>query len=169
MSDCKIKLKLKSAEIEIEGNQEFVEKQIENLANIFELVSTSENIEEEEEVLDEILEKVDSTETDSEDTQDIVIPDNFGEWYHKFKSDISNFDKALVAGYFVQSNSSTKDFKTSEVNKTLKDHGIKLSSATVFINQLADKKLVFQTRKVGNLHFMRVSQEGLKHFKSIMQ
>lgn len=165
----KFKLNLRTGEIEIEGSEEFIEKQILNLSSLAELfiaVSKSEPIPEDdsESELDSLL---DSSGKDP-DTKVFEVPDSFGEFYHKFRDDTTDKDKALIAGYFVQSKSAKNEFKTIEVNKILKELGIKLSNPTTSIKYLANDKYVFQTRKEGALHYMRVSQDGLEYLKTLL-
>ncbi len=82
---------------------------------------------------------------------------------HIFKTELNDADKVLITACFVQSQSSTKDFKTAEVNKALKEHGFKLSNPSATLNNLVDKKLLFQTRKVGVLKYFRLSVDGQKN------
>jgi len=71
----------------------------------------------------------------------------------------------LLTAYYVQSQSHTNDFKTSNVNKALKDHSIKLANPSETIRRLGVKKYLFQTRKIGKLRFMRVSADGLEELR----
>ena len=97
------------------------------------------------------------------------VPSTFGEWLHKFKADLSDLDKALITAYYIQSESPDNDFKTSQVNNSLKNHGIKLANPSETLHRLSTKKLLFQTRKVGKLKLMRVSADGIKHLKSLLR
>jgi hypothetical protein len=81
---------------------------------------------------------------------------------------LSDQDKSLLTAYYVQSQSSTNDFKTSEVNKALMDHGIKLANPSVSLKRLGVKKLLFQTRKVGKLRFMKVSADGIAELRRLL-
>lgn len=84
---------------------------------------------------------------------------------HGFKEDVNDIQKALITARYVQSKSETNDFKTADVNKSLKDHGIKLSNPSRSLQLLSEKKYMFQTRKVGSLRYMRVSTDGQKHLE----
>ncbi len=86
---------------------------------------------------------------------------------HQFRDDVNDLDKGLITALFVQKQAATNDFKTSEVNKSLKDHGIKLSNPSVTLNRLVSKKLLFQTRKDGKLKYFRVSTDGQKHLDTL--
>ena len=95
------------------------------------------------------------------------MSDNFGEWFHGFKDNVNDLDKALLTAYYEQKQSPENDFKTSAVNQSLQEHGIKLSNPSSSLKRLTAKKLLFQTRKVGKLKYMRVSADGVKYLKTL--
>lgn len=163
---AKFKLNIKTGEVEIEGSEAFVERQIQQLETLIETVGlrTQQRKEGSEGV------PVDTNESPT--SQQLTIkeelpPASFGEWMHSFRADINDLDKALITARYVQSQSPENDFKTSEVNNSLKDQGIKLSNPSSCLKRLGEKKLMFQTRKVGSLKFMRVSVDGQKHLESL--
>lgn len=163
---AKFKLNLKTGEVEIEGSEAFVERQIQQLESLIETVGlrSDRNVEEQETPQFE----TDSTQsTDTLNTKEDAPPASFGEWMHSFRADINDLDKALITARYVQSQSTENDFKTSDVNKSLKEHGIKLSNPSSTLKRLAEKKLMFQTRKVGVLKFMRVSADGQTHLLNL--
>ncbi len=163
---ARFKLNLITGEVEIEGSEEFVERQIQQLETVIETVRlrTQQREEGSEGVQDEARESSTSHQFTSKEEQP---PASFGEWMNNFRADITDLDKALITARYVQSHSPENDFKTSEVNNSLKDHGIKLSNPSVCLKRLDGKKLIFQTRKVGSLKFMRVSIDGQKHLESL--
>lgn len=174
MENTRVKINLKSGEIEFEGSEEFVQNQMDNLDAILDLIGAGMDVSDASEI-DEVS---DSTQVDSEDsvlnssvsTSDLEVPGSFGEWMHKFNDSINDLEKALVTAYYVQSQSDKKDFKTLEVNKSLRDHGIKLSNPSQSLKKLETKKYLFQTRKEGpKIRFMRVSQDGINHLKSLLR
>lgn len=170
----KVYINIKTGEVSIEGSEDFVSKQMDSLEDIISLIQV------EPEILLTDTETVD-IETDNEKSDtgiastiatdktngDLVVPNVFGEWLHMFRDDINDQDKALITAYYVQQDSENNDFKTSQINTSLKDHGIKLTNTSTTLKQIAKKKLIFQTRKVGKLSFKRVSAEGVKHLKSL--
>lgn len=173
----KLYINIKTGEVSIEGSEDFVSLQMENLEDIVSLIQTEPTTS-----LSPAQNEVSII--DSEDSEDdaledafiaekpagtLVVPDVFGEWLHMFKDDINGQDKALITAYYVQQDSEGNDFKTSQVNKSLKDHGVKLANAATTLKQIEKKKLIFQTRKVGRLSFKRVSQDGIKHLKSLLR
>ncbi|MGD1928849.1 MAG: hypothetical protein ACFB12_08045 [Leptolyngbyaceae cyanobacterium] len=170
---AKVRINFKSGEVELEGSESFVQGQLENIDTIAEYVallassnfSGSTELEEEEEIAALVEEEEDKLSSAGE--QGLEMPGTFGEWFHGFRDDINDLDKALIAAYFVQKQSSDNDLKTSEVNKSLKDHGIKLTNPSTSLRRLETKKLLFQTRKVGSLKFKRASADGVNHLKSL--
>lgn len=170
---ARAKINFNTGEFELEGSERFVQSQLANIDSIAEymvLLSSSnelfdENIIEQEEiaaVAEEEQEKLAST-----SEQELQMPNTFGEWLHGFKNDINDLEKALITAYYVQKQSSENDFKTSEVNKSLQEHGVKLSNPSRSLQNLSKKKLLFQTRKDGKLKYMRVSSDGVNYLKSL--
>lgn len=163
---AKFKLNLKTGEVEIEGSEAFVERQIQQLETLIESVGLHTQ-QRDEGSGGAQFETSDSPISQQLATKEEQPPASFGEWMHTFRADINDLDKALITARYVQSQSPENDFKTSEVNKSLKDHGIKLSNPSGCLKRLGDKKLMFQTRKVGALKFMRVSVDGQKHLEGL--
>lgn len=163
---AKFKLNLKTGEVEIEGSEAFVERQIQQLETLIESVGlhTQQRVEGPEGTQ---IESGDFPASQQLANKEEPPPASFGEWMHTFRADINDLDKALITARYVQSQSPENDFKTSEVNNSLKDHGIKLSNPSLCLKRLGEKKLMFQTRKVGSLRFMRVSVDGQKHLESL--
>lgn len=167
------KINLKTGEIEFEGSEQFVSNQlaaIDTIAEYMALLIDNDskddgNSIEEEEIAAVAEEEEEKLVTAGE--QDLHMPDTFGEWFHGFKDDVNDLDKALITAYYEQKQSPENDFKTSEVNQSLQEHGIKLSNPSGSLKRLAVKKLLFQTRKVGKLKYMRVSADGVKHLKTL--
>lgn len=163
---AKFKLNLKTGEIEVEGSESFVERQIQTLENLVGFMEIRAQKNNDKNFLANTVGEESSEQSDSSTIAN-SLPNTFGEWMHTFKSDVNDLDKALITARFVQSQSATNDFKTSELNQALKDHGIKLSNASGALKRLVEKKLMFQTRKIGVLKFMRVSADGQKHLDNL--
>ena len=168
-STAKFKLDLKTREVEIEGSEEFVERQIQNLASIFEFLNddAADDTDTDHNAGEEAENGTIGEKPNGNAAQKAAIPETLGEFMHSFNADISDLEKALITAQFVQTQSPTNDFKTSEVNNALKDHGIKLPNPSVSLRRLGGKKFLFQTRKIGKLRFMRVSTEGQAHLDTI--
>jgi len=170
----KLYINIKSGEVSIEGSEEFVSKQIENIEDIISLMQLdgSSNTNTTDEPADESSIDASKETGDNESSNpigELVVPSVFGEWLHKFKDAINDQDKALITAYYVQQDSDKNDFKTAQINKSLKDHGIKLPNTSTTLKQIENKKLIFQTRKVGKLSYKRVSADGKKHLKSLLR
>ncbi len=90
-------------------------------------------------------------------------PDIFGEFFTEFRSDISDVDKVLIAGAFVQGKEPDRTFSTKASNQLLLDQNIKVANASENVRRLLQTKKVFI---VSDGRF-RVSASGLEHLKSL--
>lgn len=164
---AKFKLNLKTGEIEVEGSEVFVERQIQTLEKLVDLMKLSTLADKTNNLLPNVVQNRDDDKLGNSDIAGDDIPATFGEWLHTFKTDINDLDKVLITARFIQSKSSLNDFKTAEVNNALKEHGFKLSNPASALKNLVDKKLMFQTRKVGVLRFLRLSVDGQNHLNKL--
>lgn len=160
------KINLRTGEIEISGSEQFVERRIAQLEDIIKLSNVTPKSPAPDLRLPEQV-AVAATSNSEETNGGGEMPASFGEWLHGFKDSANDIQKALITARYVQYQSQSNDFKTAEVNKSLKDHGIRLSNPSQSLKQLVAKKYIFQTRKVGTLKFMRVSTDGQKHLDSL--
>lgn len=159
-------------EIEIEGPADFVREQISLLNQTIAYLGSQKtklnNISPATASTDEVASDEEADQNQGTGGTESV-PATFGEWMHRFRASLSESDKALITARFVQSQATTNDFKTSEVNKSLRDHGIKLGNPSRELGRLASRKLMFQVRKVGKLKFFRVSVDGQKHLDTLLR
>ncbi|MCC6503675.1 MAG: hypothetical protein IT362_11150 [Deltaproteobacteria bacterium] len=169
MNNTKVKINFKTGEMELEGTEIFVQAQLEKLDVIVSLMGQFSEITEEEAV-EEAVTEAEEEKLLKTGEQGLEIPGTFGEWLHKFKGDLSDSDKALITAYYVQKQNEGNDFKTSDVNKSLIDHSIKISNPSQVLRRLSSssKKYVFQTRKIGKLKYLRVSSDGVDHLKALL-
>jgi hypothetical protein len=94
---------------------------------------------------------------------DEELPDLFGEFYAEFRSDITDVDKVLIAGAFVQGKEPDRSFTTKAANQLLMDQNIKVTNASENVRRLTQMKRVFvvSTRK------FRVSASGFEYLQTI--
>jgi hypothetical protein len=171
---ARARINFKTGEVELEGSEQFVQDQLANIDAIAEymtLLATNNSVDDESILEQEEIAIVAEEEEKKLSTigeQELQISDTFGEFFHQFRNEVNDLEKALITAYYVQKQSPQNDFKTSEVNNFLKEHGVKLSNPSNSLNRLAAKKLLFQTRKDGKkLKYMRVSSDGVNHLKSL--
>ncbi|RMF92977.1 MAG: hypothetical protein D6734_11065 [Candidatus Schekmanbacteria bacterium] len=165
-NNFKISVKIGEIEISLEGSEKFVSEHYktikDDIESLFELWKTLPRL------ASGVSEKG-KEEISGEPKIKNEIPETFGEWLTRIPRDISDTDKALLAGYFHQINSERKVFKVRDVTKTLKDHGIKLSNPSHLIKHAAEsKKYIFQQSKEGNQINYRFSREGEEYIQSLL-
>lgn len=91
------------------------------------------------------------------------LPDVFGEFYTEFRSDVTDVDKVLIAGAFIQGKEADRTFNTKAANQLLLDQNIKVANASENVRRLTQTKRVFV---VSDGKF-RVSAAGLDHLKTL--
>jgi hypothetical protein len=91
------------------------------------------------------------------------LPDVFGEYYSEFRSDVTDVDKVLIAGAFIQGKETDRTFNTKAANQLLLDQNIKVANASENVRRLTQTKRVFV---VSDGKF-RVSAAGLDHLKTL--
>lgn len=168
--NCRIRINLVSGEVEIEGSPEFVTNQLQSLESTVRLIR-------------DILVKAPAPKESSspnspspdggkpqtaQTTHRGLDTDTFGELLHAIPKGSTDVEKALAAGFFVQKGSEENDFKTAEVTKILKDHSIKLSNTSQSLKQCKENDYIFQTRKVGNTIYYRISIDGKEHLQNLI-
>jgi len=166
MSDTRVRINLASGEIEIQGSEEFVERQLSNLESLIRTVSLGRGFRPQSPSSPEV-QVVD--EVEGATLAGFQLPDVFGEWLSQFPRDINDNDKALIAAYYIQSKSATNEFKTLEVNKILQEQGVKLANTSNSIKRLVSRKFAFTTRKEGRVNYYRLSQTGQEHLMSLLE
>ena len=87
------------------------------------------------------------------------LPGLFGEFYSEFRSDITDVDKVLIAGAFVQAKEADRSFTTKAANQLLIDQNIKVTNASENVRRLTQMKKVF----VVSAGRFRVSTAGFEH------
>lgn len=169
MYPAKLKVNFVSGEIEIAGEESFVRDQIKNSEKIFELM-TELHKEFYNKEMTKLLNNTPETIVEKEDIgKKLGSSNSFGEWFQKFKKDLTETEKALIAAYYIQNNSAENEFKTIEVTKTLKDYGIRLSNTSLFLNNLQSQRYIFPTEKKENVIYRRVSTDGVEYLKTLVR
>jgi hypothetical protein len=70
-------------------------------------------------------------------------PEMFGEYFTRFRSDMSDVDRVLVAAAFVQNSSQERTFTTKAAKELLIDQNIKIANASENVRRLIQNKRVF--------------------------
>lgn len=164
----RVRINVKSGEIEFEGNQSFVETQLANLPELLSALKISKSTKTEDE-LDASEEGDIMGEGASSGKELLSVPSTFGEWYGKYPGPLKQTDQVLIAGYFVQHSSMNKVFKTIEANKTLKEQGIKVANAADSLKSLLTSKYIFVLKKEGKIALFRVSDKGEERLLKLLR
>jgi hypothetical protein len=161
----KIRINLNSREFEVQGEQEIIFK------NFGELIKEYLDSIKKEPIIKNVSEEPHNkgvkpaTNYQSTEGANEPLPDNFGEFYHKFPKTLSNVDKLLVACLFVQANSEGKYYTLKEANDLLIQQGVKLSNANAFNAANNETKRIF---KISSKNY-KVSDIGVEYIKSMIQ
>ena len=91
------------------------------------------------------------------------LPDVFGEFFNDFRSDVTDVDKMLIAGAFVQAKDPDRAFTTKHANQLLMDQNVKLTNPSECVRSLIRTKRAFV---VSNGKF-RISAQGFERLKSM--
>ena len=160
------RINVQSGEIEIQGSEEFVERQLQRIDEIIEkTVLEFAAIQGE---AGEVPENEPREEPDEPATSDSEVPEAFGEWLVKFPKELNDQEKALVAGYFLQHHSG-KSFTSAEVSNLLREQGIIIPSPSTQLKRLAEKKLIFVDKREGRSFYYKVSRKGQEYIHAKMQ
>ena len=91
------------------------------------------------------------------------LPDVFGEFFTDFRSDVTDVDKMLIAGAFVQGKEPDRTFTTKAANQLLLDQNLKVTNASECVRRLLTTKRAFV---VSDGRF-RVSASGLERLNTL--
>lgn len=87
----------------------------------------------------------------------------FGEYMTSFRKKITDVDRILISGHFLQSQSSGKVFATAAANQLLREQGVKVGNPSMSVRRNLEAKRIFVVGK-GNY---RVSQSGMEYLDSL--
>jgi len=71
------------------------------------------------------------------------LPDVFGEFFNEFRADVTDVDKMLIAGAFVQAKDPDRAFTTKHANQLLMDQNVKLTNPSECVRSLIRTKRTF--------------------------
>ena len=164
----RVKINIYSGDIEFEGTEEFVSKQLDQIATTIHTLSkaliATGGIKPTPGPSASSIENVNSA------TEGSGLPDNFGEYLNKFPKpkNLQQVEQILIAGHYRQKLSSDNAFETSEANKLLQEQGIQLTNPTQSINSLISGKLVIIIGKRGKLKRFRLSPSGEETIQELL-
>ncbi|SHH75830.1 hypothetical protein SAMN02745135_01989 [Caloranaerobacter azorensis DSM 13643] len=136
-----IKLKYKNFELEIQGKEDFIEKQLSNIDDILRKLSF---LIEEHSTSITSNDLNNSTKTSSKSKYSIeeILKKNFSVWKKAFSKETNNVIIYLIAGYYIQLNSKNNSFNADDISKLLSRYNININD----INKCKSHNL-----KVGNI------------------
>ncbi|MFZ5977087.1 MAG: hypothetical protein EO766_17900 [Hydrotalea sp. AMD] len=168
MSDiARVNLKIGQIEISIEGPAEFVSNQydkVEAHLKTYSEISVKLPVDK----LTNQTETSDTTETQETAANGNSVPETFGEWLSKIPKGTSDTSKAILAGYFIQITSPSKNFRVRDVTKILKGHGIKLSNPSNLLKNAVDSKKIFQVSKTGTEAHYKLQREAQDEMNQLL-
>ena len=165
ITNALFRVNVRNGEIEIQGSEDFIERQLKQLELTLEVIlHLFEMVEGEE----ELIEGPSEEEPREPIITDKEVPDSFLEWLYKFPKNISDQEKVLIAGYFLQHHSADNRFLSSEVPKLLRENGVPIQSSTVQLKRLASKRLIIPVGRAGKRTYYRVSQQGQEYLYNLM-
>lgn len=155
-NSARIRVNLSTKEYEVEGSEQFVKEYAEKIENQL-LNLTSERLSGPKSTSD--FEENGSLQV----TQKEDIPETFGEYLNSFSKVNTDVDRVLLAGYFIQRQSTENSFITRDASKLLLEQGIKPANTTRCITNNKNTKKVIVLSK-GRF---RVSQIGIEYIKNL--
>jgi hypothetical protein len=177
-NSSKIHLKVGEIEISIEGTPDFVAKQYQQMEKELSLGKKLTDALSGTSVKRKELEGQKETGSVSKKASKAVksakaaskaVKENFEEWLEQMPKGLKNRDKALVAGYFNQLNSSNNMFRVRDMNNTLKKHGIKITNPSSLIKNVAkSKQIIQQVTREGRQVYYQFTNEGEGYIKDLL-
>ena len=178
----RIRVKTKTGEIEIEGNQLFIDKKMEQLPNLIKkmdhVLAETNSANKKTTALESNVNKANQTpkitkpvssKTSTNVTINLSVPNSFKQWFGKFQDKIRQADALLISSYYVQHRSTDNVFKCFLAKNTLEKSGITLTNLEASITRLINEQLVQISKKTGKLTLYKVSAKGRRHLADLMK
>jgi len=143
---AKIKINLNEGLFEIEGTEDFIEKNAVMIKDFFDKSNQK------------VIKPAPENKTNDSNN---ILDQTFDDYLDNFKEELQNVDSLLLACYYLENNSEGKSFIKKDANDLLKKHGIKLSNPTVSYKGLAG--CIYDN----NGGTFKVSKEGRKRIETL--
>lgn len=141
-SKSRIRINLKTREIELEGPETFIDKYNDIIKGFIEKISDP------EESIGPLTEasKSDSTEINTNHSTHSIsaLPESFGEYYTRFPRNLKVVDKILIASYYSQLKSEDGLFSIKESADLLTEQNVQITNANAFIKALVNTGKLFK-------------------------
>lgn len=166
--EARIRVDFSQGELEIEGTESFVER---NLELIEELEPPSEVEKNSTHITNGRGENGNPPSSAHVSSKLPKVPDHFGEWFHIYNdSDLTQVDQALIAGYYVQYHSEQDEFTTGTVDEVLSEVNINLTNTSDSIQRLIESGRAYKTQEESNKQHYRVSsREGYDYLEGLIE
>ena len=93
------------------------------------------------------------------------VPSTFGEFFHRFRTDITDVDRMLIAGFYLEESSSSRTFSTGGANNALREQGTRVTNPSESLRRNLALRRVF---KFGGREF-RLSRPGaIEHLRTLL-
>ena len=155
-NSARIRINLSSKEFEVEGSEQFVKEYAKIIETLLSALASSKP-------LTPILSETGDI-PPSGGPSNTGIPTTFGEYLHSFPSSTTDVERMLIAGYYIQSQSTDNSFTTAAASELLREQGIKPANPADCVSKNKTAKRVFTVTK-GKF---RVSQTGVTHINNLL-
>lgn len=156
MENTRIRINLTTKEFEVEGSEQFVKEYAEKIENLLSAIGSSKPLP------SPVIKNLE--ETKPTPVSGNQLPDNFGEYLHTFSNTLTDVDRMLIAGFYIQNQAEDNAFATAAANDLLKEQGVKLTNAAECVVKNKKAKKVFALAK-GKY---RVSHTGITYINSLI-
>lgn len=157
-NSARIRINLSTKEFEVEGSEQFVKEYADKIENLLSAVTATSKPSSPQSP------PRSSEAPTSAPTVGGQLPDSFGEYLHTFPNTITDVDRMLIAGFYIQAQSEDNSFATATANDVLKQQGVKLTNPAECVAKNKKAKKVFPVKR-GEY---RVSHTGITYIDSLI-